>query len=242
MMDRRAVLVDLPDEVIVNVFRYIGLTELLTKTNRVCRWFYKIIKYSPTLWTSIDFENPVCINTKEQLNYLLYHSIKFQTFLFGYTSLNVEVFDIDLLFTCQLSKAISLYWLDLSRCRLSTLCFVKRLSNLKIINLSECQNLVNEDFKVLTTCTNLDQVYVSFTQIKADTVVELGSVLKLMVLDVCGVQLSIENCETILQHSYRTLLFLHISILGPDIDEESVNTRLIDVYIDTSIKVQRFLN
>lgn len=227
---------DLPDFVIVKILNFIDLTDLIITANRVCKRFYYLIKNSSILWREIDFHHPVSISNKDQLHYLLNHARKFQTFLLGFHSLDIELADIDFAFVEKISKAVSLHWLDISGCKISTLCYLKNLTNLKIVNLSECKNLVDDDFQVLKHCIKLDQLHVSFTNITANTVIEISSrVLKLSVLDVCGIELSIQNCEQILQNNYHTLL----AFMGNEIDDLSVCERLQKVFIDISIHVHR---
>jgi len=122
-------------------------------------------------------------------------------------------------------------------CKISKLCLLSNLKSLSIVNLLECRNLVDKDFKVLNTCSNIDQLYVSFTKISPVTAVVLSRHLKLTDYDVCGVELRLEHCEEILDNSYQTLLLLYIFMIGNEIDEQSVNRRLRSVYIDTSVHI-----
>jgi len=212
---------------------------LITQINRVCKRFYHLIKHSAVFWTTIDFDVPLEVTNKKQLDYILRHSHKFKIFRIGYASLNVNVADIDILFTHQLCKAKSLCWLDISKCKISTLCFLSNLNNVSIVNISECRNLVDDDFKVLYTCSKVDQLFVSFTKISPATAVELSRHLNLVVYDVCGIKLKIEQCEEILDNSYQTLLMFHISMIGDGIDEQSVDRRLRSVYLETSVYTHR---
>lgn len=68
--------------------------------------------------------------------------------------------------------------------------------------------------------------------VSTKTIVELSRTLDLIALDVCGVELNLQECENILQYSYETLLTFYMSVQGGDIGEISVNCRLKEVYID----------
>lgn len=63
---------------------------------------------------------------------------------------------IDWSFTLHLPNARHLYWVDLTDCNVSTICFLKFLPDLEILNLSGCRKLIDEDFVVLNECEKLD--------------------------------------------------------------------------------------
>ena len=105
---------------------------------------------------------------------------------------------IDFLFITELSNAKSLTLLDITDCPVSTLCFLKFLPNLEILNVSDCKNLVDADFHVLKSCGNLRQLYVSFTKVKPNTLLSVCDYLTLIILDVSGIPLNFRQCERLL--------------------------------------------
>ena len=64
------------------------------------------------------------------------------------------------------------------------------ISNIEILNLPGCVNLVIDDFPVLEGCTRLDQLYLSL-YISDETLYEIIRGKSLIVLDVYGVPLSL---------------------------------------------------
>ncbi|CAG2229973.1 unnamed protein product [Mytilus edulis] len=64
---------DLPDVPLIRIFFFIDLEDLLLNVNRVCRRFYNLIKFTPTLWSIFEFYGPLVIK-EEDLPYIFQHS------------------------------------------------------------------------------------------------------------------------------------------------------------------------
>ena len=138
----------------------------------------------------------------------------------------------------EFCRAKELYWLDLTNCKISTLCFLKCLPNIQILNVSGCNNLVNDDFLAIQNCTNIDQLYVSFTEIKPSTIVLLISKLCLTVLESCAIPLGINDIQSIFSASYTTLLYVQLT-LADTIDEKLFRQNFCQRYIDCSIQIYK---
>jgi len=136
-----------------------------------------------------------CVDlNKTDLQRVLRHSRGFETFLLPYAQIECCAFEIDFLFSTNLVNAKNMYCLDISQCKLSTLCFQRYMSSLKIVNVSECLNLVDEDFQVISSCNNLEQLFLSLTNISCITITSVCSVLYLMVLDLSGIPITTDVC------------------------------------------------
>lgn len=116
--------------------------------------------------------------------------------------------------------------------------FFQCLPNIQILNLSGCHNVVDDDFLVIQKCLKLEQLYVSFTNIKPTTIVFLSSELKLSVLEACAVPLSINDIESVFSYCYRTLLYVHLT-LSNDIDKAEFQRSFGRRYIDCSIQIYK---
>jgi hypothetical protein len=128
-----------------------------------------------------------------------------------YTTFRCEVPNIDILF-CKHFSGLNLFWLSLSRCPISTICFLTDCPKLEILDLSECSNLVDDDFKAIKSCRHLSQLNVAFTQITPSMLIELCKYIALITLDVTGVKLGLQDCEEILYEQYNTLFYFQISL------------------------------
>lgn len=225
-------LIDLPDLILVNILQYIKFADLILVVNRTCKRLNTIVKENSRLWRHLYFEHPITLN-KEQLDYVLRHSNGFSEFSIPHATFSCLVPDIDSALVHRFFNAKKLYWLDLTECKLSTLCFLEYLPNLEILNVSECLNLVDDDFHAITYCKKLDHLYVSFSAITPSTVVSITNELRLTVLDVSGIKFSLEQCRQLFESSYETLLFVNISLN----DSESAQgfERLLRYYIDCNI-------
>lgn len=180
----------------------------------------------------MHFGHPIKLN-KEQLHYVLSHSNEFFELSIPHTTFACSVPDIDSALIFGLCNAKNLYWLDLTECKLSTLCLLEYLPNLEILNVSDCPNLIDDDFHAIRYCKKLDHLYVSFSRITPSTVVSINTELRLTVLDVSGIKFSLEQCRQLFEASYETLLFVNISLE----DSESAQgfERLLRYYVDCNI-------
>jgi hypothetical protein len=105
------------------------------------------------------------------------------------------------------------------------------LPRLEILNVSECDNLVDNDFRVISEVQTLDQLYLSYTNVKASTVVDIGTSLELLVLDASGIIMTVEQCDKILNMEMH---YIQVSFDSNE-SERSIN-QLKDRWIDCDIK------
>ena len=193
----------------MNFLQYIELPDLLCNVTRSCKRLNSIIHSSSVLWRNISFDFQINLSY-DSLKRLLEHASGFRTFQIPFIHLECLSSDVDWLFMNGQRKAKELYWLDLTDCKLST-CF-QCLPNIQILNLSGCHNLADDDFLVIQKCLKLEQLYVSFTNIKPTTIMFLSSKLKLSVLEACAVPLGINDIESVFSYCYRTLLYVHLTL------------------------------
>lgn len=209
-------LTDLPDIVLIHILRNITLHELLENVSKVNKRLNEVINHTSSLWWDFDFDFPLEL-TEENLLTILTHSVGIKNFRIPYATLNVFSYVLDFQFTTQLPKA-NLVSLDLSGCRVSTLCFLHQLAgSLKELNVSECDNLVDEDFEAIQTLPLLETLYMSFNQIDPSVIVRVCRPLnKLKTLDVSGIKLSVIHCAAIVTDH------LHWFSLSIDSEEDEV--------------------
>lgn len=193
------------------------------------RWQY-IVTTTSALWRHVSFNFALNL-TKSDFVYLLQHSRGFWEFHIPAARIQCITADLDFNFISYLSNAKQLYWLDLSDYKLSTLCFLKSLPSLEILNVSGCKNLVDADFEVLKECHKLDRLYLSFTCISPNSLINICDSLSLTVLDTTDVYLSKENRIELLAKSYTTLLFWNLSLneSQTDIDLAEIRNQFLDV-------------
>ena len=70
----------MPSEVLVKIFQFLQLEDLLRTVNRVCVLFYNLIENSAVLWKEIDLSHPLEL-TANNLYQVLRHSRKTETLL-----------------------------------------------------------------------------------------------------------------------------------------------------------------
>ena len=227
----KSYLTSLPDLVLVKIFSYFTISELLQTVARTCKHLNSIVECNSTLWSRFapDWFSLV---TKEQLHRILRHSVALTEFAIPYGSYMCLAPDIDFLFITELSNAKSLTWLDITDCPVSTLCFLKFLPNIEILNVSDCKNLVDADFHVLKFCGKLCQLYVSFTKVTPDTLLSVCDSLTLIVLDVSGIPLNFRQCERLLHPG-----LVYFQFTPDNQDDEPLFQGLFRRFRDTSVHI-----
>lgn len=201
--------------------------------NRTCKRFNRLINCHLSLWTTFVFDE-VHVSS-EDLTYILKHSKNARKFLFGRTNYQCSVAEVDLAFAKYLSIANKLYWLNISESITSTLCFLTSLRDIQILDVSGCKNLINEDFAVIGSCRKLEQLYISFTNATAETIINITKHAQLLVLEARAIEFSLEQCRQELEQQ-SSLLYLHISLLN-SVSQEELADIIIRTYIDCHIRI-----
>ncbi|MES9881021.1 MAG: F-box protein [Sedimenticola sp.] len=226
-------LLKLPSHLTILILKYLTLQELLTSVSRTCKLLYSIVQENSILWTNFEFDFPLKLS-ETHLKRITRHSRTFRCFAIPGAQFLCDVPSIDLVLTRGVCTATSLRFLDLTDVPISTLCFLKEVPTLEILNVSYCRNLSDTDFNAIRYCRKLTHLYVSFTSIRPVTLVSISTNLHtIKVLDACGIHMHTLDCESILQHTFRSLLYFHISLST----SESVSIfrqRLNDKYTNTS--------
>jgi hypothetical protein len=225
---------ELPDIVLVEIFRSLDLLELVKNIALTNKRFHHIVHQNSSLWRHISADHQLELSLTD-LRRILKHSVAFLEFLIPCATLHFSSADIDFIFVNELCNARCLYWLDLTECRLSTLCFLPFLTNIEILNLSECKNLVSEDFEVISSLKKLDQLYLSYTNITPEAIVSICEPLVLTVLDVAGIPLNIQYIVRILKPE---LLFFHLTLESQE-DEIWLKGIITGHYKDLSLHIIR---
>ena len=231
----RLLLSDLPIDVLIIVLNLIELQELLTSVNRVCKRFNNIIKTRSVLWTHVSFPYQLEVST-DDLKTILSHSNGIADLDLPCTVFHSSVPEIDRIFTKANFKALD--YLNLSDAPISTLCFLFTAPNLRILNLSGCKLLVDEDFQVLKHCNNIEQLYLSFTKISQSTLQYVCFNKPLIVVDACNIPLDIIHCRNILLNVHGHLVYFHIT-LDKTVDESAFKEHILNCFMDTSIKLYK---
>lgn len=193
-----------------------SLSDLLMNVNRTCKYLKSVIYYTGTLWTDIDITrvNNDCVSfTQDQFVGVLQHSRSFRSFIIPYVNICMSAWAIDDVFYRTLSLSTNLIWLNLMGCHLSTLSFIKYLTKLELLDLSNCHNLVDCDFGVIAACPKLEILNVSFTHIDSDTFTTIlaPALPNLTCLEAKGVWFSCGEIQQILEHAYLSSFSLSLS-------------------------------
>lgn len=224
----------LPEIVIVKILSEISLTELLQTVNRTCKKLHAIIESNSFLWR--DIEPDFCVSlTANDLERILKHSIYFETFDIPFVEIKCQTYEIDFLFSTNLCNCKYLYLLNISKSAVSTICFLRHMPLLQILNVSECSNLVDADFSVLSTCKNLNQLYVSYTNISSRSIINICSKLNLLVLDLSGIRVNVHVLDRVINESMLAVYATFAAeVENNDIEVLKQNHR------DCSIKIVKF--
>lgn len=134
---------------------------------------YILISETSWLWKKFEFSFQLELQ-KDNLIDILNHSVGIKKFHIPNSIIHASSDVLDFQFTTKLRQA-GLLSLDLTGCRLSSLCFISCFSNLKELNQSECVNLVDEDLEAVRSLSLLESLYLSFNNFEPSTVVRVCS-------------------------------------------------------------------
>jgi len=194
-----------------------------------------IIQTSSVLWADISFTHQVDLN-KKAIETILSRSKDIINIQLPCSTYNLEAPQLDRALTLANFKKLD--WLNLSEAPISTICFLYGAPYLRIIDVSGCTLLVDDDFVVLKDCHKLEQVYISFTNITQPTLKCVCDGKPLVVVDACDILLDIEHCRDILENSYGHIVYFHIS-LQDTVDENDFNETIVNCFVDTSIVIYK---
>lgn len=221
----RGSILSLPDELLMHILSFLDVQCLLESVCRVCKRLDGIINRYSILWRYFEFDHPLEISA-HNLERILKHSRQFKALMMPYTKFNCDVPELDWIFYRHFCSK-NLIWLNLSEAPISTICFLSDASNLEILDLSECYNLIDVDFSVIQKCKKLEQLNVAYTRIMPATLMQICQNTDLLTLDVSGVKLNVQECNVILYESVRTLVYVQLS-LNEMVDRTEFDSQIID--------------
>lgn len=229
-------ILNLPDVPLIRIFFFLDLEDLVLVVNRVCKRFYHLIKSTPVLWRVFEFYWPQVIK-EEDLPYIFRHSKSFRVFNIGYCTYSGRLSVFDYSFISSLSCARKLTWLNLTRTSISSTCFLQYLPNLEILDLSECENLIDCDFHVVSQCHKLQNLYLSFDKVNPKTIKDIVSCIpQLEILDISGIFLKFFEVTSILDQCYWTLMSIYLSV-DSSVNEEDLHREIHFNYTDLSYHI-----
>jgi hypothetical protein len=123
-------------------------------------------------------------------------------------------------------------------CPLSTLSFLKYLENLELLNISDCPNLVNADFGVITTCRRLETLHVGFTQISKDVLTDIVApgLPNLTFLEANNVEFTCDAITKLMEHRYLMSFSMSLEPGASYGDFKNVENHFVDCIFSVSNK------
>lgn len=123
-----------------------------------------------------------------------------------YKKTRLTVICLDYNIITDLSRASNLTDLNLTKCAISSTCFIRYLPNLECLNLTECLNLCDADFVILSSLKKLELLYISFDFISVDTIATIVTNKPALVsLEIYGIGLTIADFHTIISQCNKSL-------------------------------------
>lgn len=229
-------MINLPDQILLEILKYFTLFDLVQVINRTCTKLNILIKNNTILWRQFQFDFPITIN-EDSLKYITAHSRQFTNLEIGSSDFQCSATLFDYYFSKYLLSGKHLVWLNLSKAPLSTLCFLKDLPNLEVLDVSYCKNLQDCDVCVIKHCKKIEQLYISYLDIQPVSLLDIIHFLPhIFTIDASGIKFNIVQIEELLSVCYDTLYFFDFSLQTSVLQEQF--THLIqDVYIDCMFKI-----
>lgn len=183
-----------------------------------------------------EFDRQLVVHETD-LSCILTFSEKFQEFHFTNVTYTGSIANLDYHLITGLSRATQLTELHLAFSTISSLCFMQFLPNLEVVDLSDCRNLCDADFKVIYHCKKLEFLNLSFNFINVSTIAAIVTDKPhLCALEIYGIGVTIADCHTILCNCYKTLDYFYLS-LSPFECEAEFYDMIHNHYIDLNAKV-----
>lgn len=184
------------------------------------------------MWTDFTFCRSLYVR-EEDFQYIFKYAHRFVEFDIPYASYYGNLASLDYNIITGLSRASNLTDLNLTKCAISSTCFITYLPNLEFLNLTECLNLCDADFVILSSLKKLELLYLSFDFISVDTIATIVTNKPALVsLEIYGIGLTIADFHTIISPCYKSLLFAYVSIVPSEEEDEfyhMVHTHYIDL-------------
>ena len=222
----------LPDEVLLNILKYLSVKELC-RCASVCVRLNELIHGYHCLWSDIYSESQLSF-TKYSLASLFKHSSCIRNLEIPYATYQIYVPEIDFSFIQLVSTTLTN--LDITACPLSSLGFLNKLPNLELLTLAECPNLLEEDFDALHNCTQLVYLSVGFTRITSQKLITVISP-KLISLDAPGIKFLISELQTLAEKTNIT--YIHHSLV--ENINESAYQSLKNQFLFIEFQIYKFI-
>lgn len=208
-----ASLLILPDEVLLRLFSYLPLIDLLRTVVPVCKRFEALIKTNSILWRYFNFDDleheiifskNIWETAMSHINSCVEFSIPHAMYTFPKVAPTLDI-------TLNLSRS-HIQHLDITGCPVSTLCFLRNLPCLETLIISECNNLSNHDMCALDFVKDtLAYLSIGFIPLVTNQplLTVLSSLFKMTTLDAPGVVFTLEEARKLLRNtvSLKNVLF-----------------------------------
>lgn len=149
----RLKLTELPDNILVSIFKLFDLQFLLQVGNRTCKRLDSLIEENSILWRLLEFDIELALKSSD-LERILQHSSCFRRFLLQRSNFEIQISNT--IIEGSLERCRYLYWLDLSDSTLTSLSFLRKTRELEVLDLTGCKLLHDSEFLEIHNCTKLD--------------------------------------------------------------------------------------
>lgn len=174
---------DLPEEILVTILKFISLNELLFSARKVNRRLCEIIDNNSSLFVDVKFDDCYIID-EDTLMAITKHARHIKSFQIAYQTITVDRSRFNTLLS-SLAYAKSLTTLEVSNCPISDISFMPLLTSLVCLNLSSTE-IDDSQLKYLSM-PKLTYLYLSFNNLSIDAVLNALKKLGLEYLDIYGI-------------------------------------------------------
>lgn len=228
-------LTELPDNILVSIFKLFDLQFLLQVVNRTCKRLHSLIEENSILWRFFEFDIELAVKSSD-LERILQHSSCFRRFLLPRSNFEIQL--PNTIIEGSLERCRYLYWLDLSDSTITSLSFLRKTPELEVLDLTGCKLLHDSEFLEIHNCTKLDHLFLSFTNITPYTFVAVASKQNLITLDGCGIELNVSQCKRILKENCRHLQYFSLS-LAASVNHYLFESEITSVFCDCQFNIYK---
>lgn len=196
---------DLPEEVVLLILKYIPASQLIVNITRVCKKLCSFVENNHHIWTDLIFDECYTITSHILRIIVNNDQLKDLTLAYQIIAMKERVFN-NMIF----SLSPCLRTLNLAQTPLREMSFVKKFYNLTTLDVSGTQ-IDNRQLMFLSTVCHLKHLYISFTNITAENIVKcLQNFTCLEILDACEIFFTFSEI-VLLATQCKNLAYLHVS-------------------------------
>ncbi|CAG2187076.1 unnamed protein product [Mytilus edulis] len=227
---------DLTEELIKGVLKFISVTELLMTVSKVNKKLHDIIERNCGVFVEVSFNEDCFVIDKQTLKLSTMSVEKLHTFEVGSQIFDMTKLEFNQIIS-RLAGGYHLKRLNLCESPLFDFSFLQNLVTLTSLDISNTQ-IIDDELKYLKNLSNLTELYLSFTALSVNSIVSILGYMPLKNLDACQVKFSFVKFRECFVKC-PTLQYIHTSFISKE-DESNAKSFIYMIQNFKDVKLAIF--